>query len=636
MADEDAEPQGKEEDPAAPAVDPSRDAEKAGVSGAAGTTPTLATPRKKGAKKKTPTASQASGLEGRWHCDDGAPVEITGTKLRFVDTGGTGQLTRSADGSVYLLFKGKSHHATLAGDGSLCWSDGDVWRQSEAAATPNAAGPATDAPGPGSAADALKPDEPAEPAAPESTRQRSAKASSLAGRWRGDDGALIEVTGTKLRFVDTGGTGQLTRTADGSAHLLFKGKSHHATLSDDGSLLWSDGDVWCRNEDPAGEDLAGGPAGDAVVPAVADEAVLDEAAAAGGPGRKAKVVKGGGGKAATAKVRAEARRLEGSWSADDGTPVEVAGTTLRFVDTGGTGQLTQTADGGVHLLFKGKSYQATLERDGSLLWSDGDVWRRAEVGSPADACNPAPPTPSRKKKTKTEGAKSLVPVAPEAQDAAGPCARLVRAESSQSWYEDALAVEDVAPPDPACVSEAEEAGDEPEIIADLKPHTAEVRANPALQSLLRQAKELSEDCFYEDCTEGCSKRGGWRLTLLASGMEEGSGATLLGFLVFRLKPDLSMPVLSVSKLAVPEAFRRRGYGRKLTIWATQYAKTLPMIQCIGLSSLPDAVTFYQHLGFRRMHVIKAKEDVAEQDDDLIPGQVYMEFKIKRPGGGRRR
>jgi len=204
-----------------------------------------------------------------------------------------------------------------------------------------------------------------------------------------------------------------------------------------------------------------------------------------------------------------------------------------------------------------------------------------------------------------------------------------RPGSALSWYDDGVAVEDIGPPDKAYVEVHT-----PQVLADIKPHIKETRADPALVSLLEQAKTLSEDCFYEDCLEGCSKRGGWRISLLASGLETGAEAVLLGFIVFKLKTHLHC--LSVAKLAVPECFRRRGYGRVLVLAIVQHAKLLNEINCIGLAALPDAVTFYQRLGFKRMHEITAKD--AAEDSDLFPGQIYMEFAMrkKRGGGGSRR
>jgi len=204
--------------------------------------------------------------------------------------------------------------------------------------------------------------------------------------------------------------------------------------------------------------------------------------------------------------------------------------------------------------------------------------------------------------------------------------------SSRSWYEDAVNIEDVQPPEiessePALVL-AELVS--PVIIPDIKPHTQEIRGDPVMQAVLRQVRVLSNDCFLEDCLDGCSKRGGWRVSILAAGMESEDTAVLLGFIVFRLKTVVGC--LSIAKLAVPESFRRRGYGRQLVQWSVDWAKTQPDIKSVALSSLAGAVTFYQRLGFKKLHEITAK-DKTDDDDPYFPGQMYMECRIRR--GGRR-
>eukprot|EP00931_Biecheleriopsis_adriatica_P032821 TRINITY_DN19103_c0_g3_i1.p1 TRINITY_DN19103_c0_g3~~TRINITY_DN19103_c0_g3_i1.p1 ORF type:complete len:255 (+),score=62.69 TRINITY_DN19103_c0_g3_i1:55-819(+) len=167
---------------------------------------------------------------------------------------------------------------------------------------------------------------------------------------------------------------------------------------------------------------------------------------------------------------------------------------------------------------------------------------------------------------------------------------------------------------------------EPVILSDVKPFSKEVASDPTMAALLEQARELSQACFKDDCLDGCSKRGGWRISLLAGGLDQGAGAFLLGFVVYRLKPEVK--ALSVSKLAVPDRYRRRGYGRIMMQGLVQQAKQLPEIETVSLSSLPDAITFYQRLGFKRLHVITAKDAT----DTFFPGQVYMELRTPNRGG----
>lgn len=160
-----------------------------------------------------------------------------------------------------------------------------------------------------------------------------------------------------------------------------------------------------------------------------------------------------------------------------------------------------------------------------------------------------------------------------------------------------------------------------ELLVDLKPHAKEVRQDPRLAALLVQAKTLSEDCFDEDCSEGCSARGKWRLTILA-GLECDEPA-LLGFIVWKMMPQRGC--MSIAKVAVPEAYRGWGFGRELMSWATQYAKTNKEVEMLSLSSLPKAISFYQRIGFKKLHEIKEKSE----DENLVPGQFYMEFRVRK-------
>lgn len=91
----------------------------------------------------------------------------------------------------------------------------------------------------------------------------------------------------------------------------------------------------------------------------------------------------------------------------------------------------------------------------------------------------------------------------------------------------------------------------------------------------------------------------------------------------------------MAKLAVPEQHRRRGFGRLLMLWAQKQARENMQISSISLSALPEAVKFYQRLGFKKLHEITSKDDELA----LFPGQVYMELSTRRgkkpKSGGRR-
>jgi len=177
--------------------------------------------------------------------------------------------------------------------------------------------------------------------------------------------------------------------------------------------------------------------------------------------------------------------------------------------------------------------------------------------------------------------------------------------------------------------------DNPIILTDVKPHSKEVQLDPTTAALLEQVRALGQACFKEDGLDGCSKRGGWRINLLAAGLDQGAGAALLGFIVYRLRPDVR--ALTVAKLAVPGIYRRRGYGRVLMQGLIAQAKQLPEIDTVSLASLPEAITFYQRLNFRKLHTITAKDDA----NCYFPGQVYMELQTRSRGapkpkkGGRK-
>merc|ERR1711907_553404 len=94
-------------------------------------------------------------------------------------------------------------------------------------------------------------------------------------------------------------------------------------------------------------------------------------------------------------------------------------------------------------------------------------------------------------------------------------------------------------------------------------------------------------------------------------------------IVYRLSPQKN--TMGIAKLAVPEQYRRFGFGRQLIAWSVQYAKALKDIHILSLCSLPKAVNFYRRLGFKKIREITE----ASEDDSLIPGQIHMELKTGR-------
>eukprot|EP00931_Biecheleriopsis_adriatica_P078233 TRINITY_DN51690_c0_g1_i1.p1 TRINITY_DN51690_c0_g1~~TRINITY_DN51690_c0_g1_i1.p1 ORF type:complete len:425 (-),score=144.46 TRINITY_DN51690_c0_g1_i1:53-1243(-) len=175
-----------------------------------------------------------------------------------------------------------------------------------------------------------------------------------------------------------------------------------------------------------------------------------------------------------------------------------------------------------------------------------------------------------------------------------------------------------------------------EVLPNISPESEQVKNQPRLQALLKQVAELSTEVFHEDCLDGgVSKKKGWRLTLLARPVPEDpenappeDPETLLGFMVFRFRPDFQC--LSIAKIAVPEVHRGRGFGKHLMEWCTKYAEK-QNLQHLSLSSLPDAVKFYRAFGFKPVKVDSIRGD----EDDLIEGQVYMEYRLKGGSGNKK-
>lgn len=140
-------------------------------------------------------------------------------------------------------------------------------------------------------------------------------------------------------------------------------------------------------------------------------------------------------------------------------------------------------------------------------------------------------------------------------------------------------------------------------------------------ALLEQTRELSTLTFGEDALLMCSKKQGWKLTLLASEDME----ILCGFLIGKVISG----TLSVAKLAVPSKFRGRGFGTLMVDDCCKQAKKHSDLYEVGLSSLASSISFYKRLGFKGLPQIKVETDV--------PGQLYMEKKLRaRPRGKERK
>eukprot|EP00397_Hematodinium_sp_SG-2012_P053330 GEMP01063599.1.p1 GENE.GEMP01063599.1~~GEMP01063599.1.p1 ORF type:complete len:205 (+),score=28.96 GEMP01063599.1:45-659(+) len=102
--------------------------------------------------------------------------------------------------------------------------------------------------------------------------------------------------------------------------------------------------------------------------------------------------------------------------------------------------------------------------------------------------------------------------------------------------EDPLGVGDLLPPtiEPAAQSKSEKKWHE-----DIRPFGSDFSKEYWI--CLQQIRELSQDCFGDDSTEKCSKRGGWHITVLTENKE------LLGFVVYKIR----LRCLSIAYIAVP-------------------------------------------------------------------------------------
>ncbi|CAE7377798.1 ppsC [Symbiodinium natans] len=148
---------------------------------------------------------------------------------------------------------------------------------------------------------------------------------------------------------------------------------------------------------------------------------------------------------------------------------------------------------------------------------------------------------------------------------------------------------------------------------DVKPGLDKV--DPKKAAVLEQVTALGDDIFGDDPLVGCSKRGGWRMHVAVGQVAEKT--VLLGFIVWRIKPERNM--LIVSQLAVPEQFRRHGFGKMLVELLIAEARRLPQVYTVSLSSLPGSVKFYKRLGFKQVQRLPDVEGKKE-------GQVFMQLK----------
>lgn len=210
-------------------------------------------------------------------------------------------------------------------------------------------------------------------------------------------------------------------------------------------------------------------------------------------------------------------------------------------------------------------------------------------------------------------------------------------QHSGHWEDDPLAVEDIAP---APLVDGHVQHFEAEILEAVQPFTSANRACARMRRLVRATSVLSLEAFDSDVLEGVSRKGKWKLTLLA--MPDGPVAErdpwggLLGFIAYKVKAQVQC--VSIAKLAVVPEQRGRGHGHTLVQWLIDMARKQRNILYLSLSSLPAAIRFYKHLGFRQVDVDLAKLDTSAEDgEEYIEGQVYMEYRCRhRACGGKKR
>lgn len=139
----------------------------------------------------------------------------------------------------------------------------------------------------------------------------------------------------------------------------------------------------------------------------------------------------------------------------------------------------------------------------------------------------------------------------------------------------------------------------------------------SLAALIARAREVQAAYFAEDYISKVSKKSGYRLTLLTE-LQHGV-STLVGYIVYRFKQF----AVSVAQFAIAQEFQGQGFGKKLIKWLIQYAKKAN-VEIIALSSLPTSTNFYQRFAFKRVSVRGISSE------DYVEGQVYMEYRCRRP------
>jgi len=211
---------------------------------------------------------------------------------------------------------------------------------------------------------------------------------------------------------------------------------------------------------------------------------------------------------------------------------------------------------------------------------------------------------------------------------------------SHRWEDDPVAVEDIAPPTPSTSSTAGKQGkyamEDMEMLEAIQPFAPATQASERLRGLVKATTDLSMEAFGTDVLEKVSRKGKWKLTLLARHSTEGAWCGLLGFMAYKSNGEVQS--ISIAKLAVVPEERGQGHGHRLVNWSITMAKKQPNIMYLSLTSLPAAVRFYKQMGFRAVEVDLAKlTPEPDEDEEYIEDQVYMEYACKKGrSAGKRR
>jgi len=138
-------------------------------------------------------------------------------------------------------------------------------------------------------------------------------------------------------------------------------------------------------------------------------------------------------------------------------------------------------------------------------------------------------------------------------------------------------------------------------------------------ALAVQISALSREAFGADEDAMRTRKAEHVAALLIEG-------EVVSYASYSVRRDLLS--LSVSKLAVAVAYRRRGLGRTMLRHLIQMAKCRtrgePPLEVVCLSSLPTSVNFYKACAFHEDHTVKLT-----CSSDVIEGQVYMEYRLRR-------